>query len=76
MEKNGLITRTDSKIDTRKKEVNLTLESIKRYNEMEDRLNSFEKNLTLGISSYELNIFYKVIDKINLNIEKKGNKHD
>ena len=43
---------------------------------MEDRLNSFEKNLTLGISSYELNIFYKVIDKINLNIEKKGNKHD
>ena len=76
MEKNGLITRTDSKIDTRKKEVNLTLESIKRYKEMEDRLNSFEKNLTLGISSYELNIFYKVIDKINLNIEKKGNKHD
>lgn len=76
MEKNGLITRIDSKIDNRKKEVSLTEKSIKIYNKIESKIENLEKKIICGISNEELNIFYMIIDKINENIVEKGNEND
>ena len=76
MEKNGLITRIDSKIDNRKKEVSLTEKSIKIYNKIESKIENLEKKIIYGISNEELNIFYMIIDKINENIVEKGNEND
>ena len=67
MEKNGLIIRNDSSEDARKKEVSLTLKSIKKHDDLEKKVEIFEKELLKGISYEEKEIFFKVIDKLKDN---------
>lgn len=69
MEKNNLIKRATSKVDTRKKEVSLTSYSIKKYDEMEGKIKKFEKELLNGISLEEKKMFFKVIDKLSDNLK-------
>lgn len=69
MEKNNLIKRATSKVDTRKKEVSLTSYSIKKYDEMEEKIKKFEKELLNGISLEEKKMFFKVIDKLSDNLK-------
>lgn len=69
MEKNGLIIRNDSSEDARKKEVSLTLKSIKKHNDLEKKVEIFEKELLKGISYEEKEIFFKVIDKLKDNLK-------
>ncbi len=69
MEKNNLIKRVTSKVDTRKKEVSLTSYSIKKYDEMEEKIKKFEKELLNGISLEEKKMFFKVIDKLSDNLK-------
>ena len=69
MEKNNLIKRAASKVDTRKKEVSLTSYSIKKYDEMEGKIKKFEKELLNGISLEEKKMFFKVIDKLSDNLK-------
>lgn len=69
MEKNNLIKRIDSKNDARKKEITLTDYSIKKSKEMKKKVTLFETLLTKGISYEELEIFFKVIDKLKENVK-------
>lgn len=69
MEKNGLIIRNDSSEDARKKEVSLTLKSIKKHDDLEKKVEIFEKELLKGISCEEKEIFFKVIDKLKDNLK-------
>ena len=69
MEKNNFIKRATSKVDTRKKEVSLTSYSIKKYDEMEEKIKKFEKELLNGISLEEKKMFFKVIDKLSDNLK-------
>lgn len=69
MEKNGLIIRNDSSEDARKKEVSLTLKSIKKHDDLEKKVEIFEKELLKGISYEEKEIFFKVIDKLKDNLK-------
>lgn len=69
MEKNGLIIRNDSSEDARKKEVSLTLKSVKKHDDLEKKVEIFEKELLKGISCEEKEIFFKVIDKLKDNLK-------
>ena len=69
MEKNNLIKRIDSKSDARKKEIVLTDYSIKKSNEMKKKVTLFETLLVKGISYEELEIFFRVIDKLKENVK-------
>lgn len=69
MEKMGFIKRVDSDVDARKKEIFLTNKSINKYKEMEKKVTWFETLLTNGISYEELNVFFKVIDKLKENLK-------
>lgn len=69
MEKMGFIKRVDSDSDARKKEIFLTNKSINKYKEMEKKVTQFETLLTNGISYEELNVFFKVIDKLKENLK-------
>ena len=70
MEKNGIITRMDNDKDARKKQVILTDISVKRGNEIKEKMIKFEKELRKNITDEELNIFFIVMEKIKNNIEK------
>ena len=69
MEKNELIKRCDSLNDARKKEVSLTIKSIKKHDELEKKIVVFEKELLKGISCEEKEIFFRVIDKLKENLK-------
>lgn len=69
MEKNELIKRCDSLDDARKKEVSLTIKSIKKHDELEKKVVIFEKELLKGISCEEKEIFFRVIDKLKENLK-------
>ena len=69
MEKMDFIKRVDSDVDARKKEIFLTNKSIDKYKEMEKKVTQFETLLTNGISYEELNVFFKVIDKLKENLK-------
>ena len=69
MEKNNLIKRIDSKSDARKKEIVLTDYSIKKSKEMKKKVTLFETLLVKGISYEELEIFFRVIDKLKENVK-------
>lgn len=74
MEKNGLIIRKDSMVDTRKKEVMLTDKSVLKYKDMEKKVMLFEKKLLNGISLEDEKVFFKVIDKISSNLKEERKK--
>lgn len=69
MEKNNFIKRVDSRNDARKKEIILTNYSLEKSKEMKKKVTQFETLLTSGISYEELDVFFKVIDKIKENIK-------
>ncbi len=69
MEKNNFIKRIDAKNDARKKEIILTNYSLEKSKEMNEKVTQFETLLANGISYEELNVFFKVIDKIKENIK-------
>lgn len=68
MEKNNLIKRVDSKKDARKKRIVLTSSCKGYYNKMLKQRQLFEEKLKENISNEELEIFFKVTEKIKSNI--------
>ena len=69
MIKNGIIIRTDSSNDLRRKEISLTDTGYKLDKTMKMRAIEFEKILQNNISNEELEIFYKVTKQIQKNLE-------
>ena len=69
MEKRNLIKRVDSLKDARKKEIILTDYSYKKSKLKKKKVTEFETLLTKSISYEELDVFFKVVDKIKENLK-------
>lgn len=68
MEKNNLIKRTNSEVDARAKQISLTEYSYDLAQKMLKQKEEFDKNLEKTITPEELDIFFKVTNKIKNNI--------
>lgn len=68
MERNNLIKRINSKKDARSKQIILTDYSKQISNNMINQKQEFEKNIQETITKEELEIFFKVTEKIKNNI--------
>ena len=71
MEKNGLITRESVPYDARLKKITLTQKAVEIHHIVEGAFENLENIIQEGITSEELEIFYRVLDKINSNLERK-----
>ena len=76
MEKNGLITRESVPYDARLKKITLTLKAIEIQHIVEKAFENLEDTIQEGITSEELTVFYRVLDKINNNLERKNADND
>ncbi len=70
MEKKGIITRSSSKTDGRIKNIELTSNSIKRFNEMQNIAKTINENLIKDINKKELDIFLLVLENMKQNLNK------
>lgn len=68
MEKRGIITMVASSKDARCKIVKLTNKSIDQFNEMNNILNKMNDELVKGISEYDLNTFFNVLQSMKNNL--------
>ena len=76
IEKNGLIKRESVPYDARLKKITLTQKALDVQSVVEKAFENLEDTMRKGISEDELEIFFKVIDKINNNLERKDNNND
>ena len=76
IEKNGLITRENVPYDARLKKITLTQKALDVQSVVEKAFESLEDTMKKGISEEELEIFFRVIDKINNNLERTDTTND
>lgn len=69
MIKNNIITRTESANDLRSKEIKLTDKGFELDKKMKKKAIEFEKLLQSNIDPKDLEIFYKVTNQIQKNLE-------
>lgn len=69
MEKNGLIERIIDENDTRTKKIILKKETREIFEKRKKIFISLEKKMTENISDDELQFFFKIIDKMEKNLE-------
>lgn len=74
MENNGLIKREKVYYDARLKKITLTEKALKAQTIVEKAFEKMEKTMKEDISDEELEIFFRVIDKINRNLERSSEK--
>lgn len=72
MEKNDIIRRVDSLVDARSKEIILTDWAFNKALSIRNSFKGFDKVLCKDIGITDLEIFFKVICKINDNIINEG----
>lgn len=72
MESRGIITKEADVCDARRKRIIISKKAIETHNVMMQRLDSLNDSILDGISEDELNIFYKVIEKLKENMKKEG----
>ena len=68
MEKNGIITRESVDYDARLKKIVLTEKAVAIHKKAVKNIEMIESTLKNGITDEELASFYKVADKIKLNL--------
>ena len=76
IEKNGLITRESVPYDARLKKITLTQNALDIQSIVDKAFEKVEENIKKGISDEELQVFFKVIDKINSNLERNDTDND
>ena len=76
IEKNGLITRESVPYDARLKKITLTDKAINIQHIVDSAFGKLEDTIKEGITEEELLVFYRVLDKINSNIERNGADND
>lgn len=74
MEKNGLINRESVSYDARLKKITLTDKAVEIQNLVDVSFERFENMLGEGISDEELEIFFRVLDKICENLNNPDSK--
>ncbi len=72
MEARGIITKEADVCDARRKRIIISKKAIETHDVMMKRLDSLNDSILDGISEDELNIFYKVIEKLRENMKKEG----
>lgn len=70
LERYGIIERMVDELDTRTKKIVLTPKAMSFYEYGKDKMKFIEDKVVEGISKDELDIFFKVVDKMNINIER------
>jgi len=68
MEKNNIIERKTSKYDTRTKEIKLSKETKKLFENCEQKIIELEKEITKNINKKDLETFQKVMSQMKENI--------
>lgn len=76
MEKNDLIKREGVPYDGRLKKITLTQKALEVQCVVNDAFDRFESTMKEGISEQELDTFFRVLHKINLNMERKDETND
>ena len=71
MEKNDLIFRIKDQIDTRKKEIIISETAKNNFQIVKDKLNEAEKVITSGIKKEDLELFFKIINKMKENLKNE-----
>lgn len=70
MEKNGLIKRVRSESDARLKKIELTELALEIHKQHEHNIECFENYIRSGVSDEELEVFFRVMDKISENVTR------
>lgn len=70
LEKNGYIERIEDKNDTRKKIIKLTNKSLKIVDTLDKDASELSELLMVGIKKEEYDTFKRVLDKVEINIER------
>lgn len=70
MERNGLIVRKDSSLDSRRKIIELTEKSNDIANILINDKKSMNEILSIGITKEECEVFSNILDKIKKNLER------
>lgn len=76
MEDNGLIIRKSVEKDARLKKIILTPKACEVHAMVEKAFDNMEEMLKENISDEELEIFFRVIDKVTDNIERREREND
>ena len=76
IEKNGLVKRESVPYDARLKKITLTDKAIDIQHIVDKSLSELEDTLKKDISDEELEVFFRVLDKINSNTEREGATND
>ena len=76
MEKNDLIKREGVPYDARLKKIILTHKALEVHSVVTEAFDRFENTMKQGISDKELEIFFRVLYKINSNIERNDEAND
>lgn len=76
MERNGLIERKSVPDDGRLKKIVLTEKALELHQRVDDAFCKMEEDISQGITAEETDILFKIIDKINNNIERMTDKDD
>ena len=76
IEKNGLITRENVPYDARLKKITLTQKALDVQSVVEKAFESLEDTIKKDITEEELRVFFRVIDKINNNLERTDTTND
>ena len=71
MEKNNLIFRIKDQTDTRKKEIIISDTAKNNFQIVKDKLNEAEKVITSGIKKEDLELFFKIINKMKENLKNE-----
>lgn len=76
IEKNGLIKRESVPYDARLKKITLTQKALDVQSVVDDAFEKLEDKLRKDISEEDLQVFFRVIDKINSNLERNDTDND
>lgn len=76
MEKNELIKRESVPYDARLKKITLTQKALDVQAVVNEAFSRFESTMKKNISDEELEIFFRVLNKINNNLERKDASDD
>lgn len=76
IEKNGLIKRESVPYDARLKKITLTQKAIDVQSVVDNAFEKLEDTMRQDITDDELQVFFRVIDKINKNLERNNRNND
>ncbi len=76
MESNDLILRESVPYDARLKRIILTPKALEVQSVVENAFSRMEEKIKEGITDEELAVFFRVLDKVNKNMERNDSKND